>query len=452
MNTDAREEWRRRDHERREAAHKTESENDDMIAAWERALCARSLDRRLLEALALHGDPRLLGPEEPVPLGIILGPNAALGLEEGHWATKCFFPAGKADAYTCRSSLTATWWLILAGELLGLVRGRVGGDGDEMEIVDSSGHVVECFTSTEDWGVEGQEDVVTAWNVLKNAKRVPVGQPFSAFQLGVKFFGEKCRQHLSRVLTSFDLAWRNTSGTAFMALIENESALVQRAVGGVSSVQDSASEGDAWLLGQKSAQRELREALVECHFLLLKVEFEYFLCRLTNLLWEMYSGTLSLETSVEAAANALARFKVGDQERLKREKEFRKHIVGKDWETIRGNVPDTNLKRFFMWIAPTGLLLADAAGEEWAQVEAAFEVRHLIVHGNGRINAKSDKKREEKRARVLELLRQSSWATQVNGVRGGRKIRVGENDLRVTCRSMIASAEAITQAFAAYHA
>jgi hypothetical protein len=199
----------------------------------------------------------------------------------------------------------------------------------------------------------------------------------------------KCQQHLRRTELARRLALSQVApGAGFLAANRQ---LVDEALGGTSPDPLDA----------------LRSVITRTHFLLLKVEFEFFLVRMAHCVWEHHL--------VAQAPDG-----------------WKGHVLQKV-------VPSHGLGRLAQSLKiSTGVdlkhLLNKGPSPCWPQVWSAFEVRHLIEHANGKVD----------HAFLTQVVASSLWKNSSWGsvlLAEGGKVPIREEDFDATFHAMIAATD-----------
>jgi hypothetical protein len=176
---------------------------------------------------------------------------------------------------------------------------------------------------------------------------------------------------------------------------------------------------------------------IKTHFLLLKVNVEYFLSRI-------------IHSACEEHFNQL----VQNQGFVALFKDIRKDIEIPEFMAViaKGNVkeyvlsklvPPQGLDRFEVILKEgMGISLSGILGEKtWPQIYCAFELRHLIEHRNGKVDARF-------RKRVIPHWRNSSWRDIPLNI--GSAIEIRQDDFERTFESMLKAADAIAGAIRSF--
>lgn len=219
-------------------------------------------------------------------------------------------------------------------------------------------------------------------------------------------FRDKCKQHLKRA----DLARRlaltqiRSGGT----VISDNKKLVDEALGDADSNRLVAIEA----------------VIAKTHFLLLKVEFEFFLKRIIYSLWDQYFEALLQQRKVRGLSGKHTLKEFARAVACGQAKEFVLHRL----------IPHHGLDAFEKVLNDSTAISLPALfkGKDqncWCQIRSAFEVRHLIEHANGMVD-------ERFRSNVVpeKAWQKSSWGDLTLQVRD--KIPIREEDFQATFAAM----------------
>jgi hypothetical protein len=236
-----------------------------------------------------------------------------------------------------------------------------------------------------------------------------------------KRYKQECLQHLHRAELSRVLALRQVRSEAPRQ--PEDERLIQESLGG--------SDGN---VGEAVAS-----IITKTHFLLLKVEFEFFLNRMLHCVWDHHFSALlgQARPKLLSETHKLA--------------EFARAVSRGDAKgyVLRKVIPAHGL-------APLCNVLKDSTGidvpaclkgewRHWAQIRSAFEVRHLIEHANGKIDDAFLEKVEED-GPVRDSWRQSSWGNLPLQRRA--KLPIRAEDFEATLEAMLLAADRIADAVA----
>ncbi|GAA4455833.1 hypothetical protein [Novipirellula rosea] len=197
------------------------------------------------------------------------------------------------------------------------------------------------------------------------------------------YYRDKCLEHLDRVMISHACAFAAPSDVLASTL--------------------------------ENPDEEKRKQLVnDIHFVALKTNFELFLMRSLRQVWLEYLSQIPRKRPLEVMMG-----KVGA---LVTEEDIE--------EFVDGLVPQHGLQRLGRALEDvTDIKLPSVAGRLWPQIAITFGVRHLIEHGNGRV----DEKFANEQTRNWSG---SSFArSPVPG--SGEKVVLQESDVQASYQSMI---------------
>jgi hypothetical protein len=181
-------------------------------------------------------------------------------------------------------------------------------------------------------------------------------------------------------------------------------------------------------------QTAVTSVITKTHFLLLKVNFEYYLNRLVYCVWDRYFTQL-----VHQQKNRL----------LSKEYQLREFARAVAEERAKEYVTNKVIPRHGLMLLrdalekSTGIALEKVLNGRqpwyWCQIHSAFEVRHLIEHTNGRTDS-------EFMADVYTgpLWRASSWGDLALSV--GCKIEIRDGDFEKTWQAMVESVPILCEA------
>jgi hypothetical protein len=235
------------------------------------------------------------------------------------------------------------------------------------------------------------------------------------------FFASKCKQHLRRAELSRSLALRGIESEALLP--PDVEALARESLG-----------------GEKAMEREKLVALVtKTSFLLLKVEFEFFLARMARCVWESFFLALIHDKKQKALT---------DKHELR---EFA-HAAARGSATeyvVRKMVPSHGLARLLKVLRESTSvdlrgLLYKASRRHWPQIHSAFEVRHLIEHANGTVHEEF----------LSQVASEDDWKNSTWGalaLAAGQQIQIRDEDFGATLEAMLAAVDALTSALADFH-
>jgi hypothetical protein len=240
---------------------------------------------------------------------------------------------------------------------------------------------------------------------------------------GVKYseecqrYKQKCLQHLHRAELSHVLALRQVRFEA--AFQPEDERLILEARGG--------SAGD---VGDTVAS-----IITRSHFLLLKVEFEFFFSRLLHCVWDHHFTALLRQARPKllAEAHKLA--------------EFARAVARDDAKgfVLRKLIPRHGLEKMCSVLKDsTGIdapsCLSSEERRHRSQIRSAFEVRHLFEHANGRVDD-AFLERVEEGSSLGFAWRQSTWG----GLPLGRnaKVPIRGEDFEATLEAMLLAARRI---------
>jgi len=176
---------------------------------------------------------------------------------------------------------------------------------------------------------------------------------------------------------------------------------------------------------------DLLALITKTHFLLLKVNFEFFLNRLTHAVWDCHFRELIQRKKLLSERFRLEEFATAVL-----------HEAAKEY-VLDKVVPTHGLDRFVTVLAEsTGIdiqhAVASADARAWSQIHSAFEVRHLIEHTNGKVD------REFWNTVVTQpLWRNSSWGGQKIDL--GTKVEIRDQDFDQTFAAMVAATDIIAE-------
>lgn len=187
--------------------------------------------------------------------------------------------------------------------------------------------------------------------------------PTGDYKEKCRAYRDKCRQHLHRAALARNLAISQIKPGG--KVISANQKLVDESLGGKYSNEVA----------------DLEAVITKTHFLLLKVEFEFFLKRITYCLWDHHfeallqrgkARALSDRHTLEEFAGAVARGEA---------KEY----------VLRRLVPHHGLDAFEHILhdsagIPLPGLFQGEGRTSWCQIRSAFHVRHLIEHANGMVD------------------------------------------------------------------
>jgi hypothetical protein len=232
------------------------------------------------------------------------------------------------------------------------------------------------------------------------------------------FYQTKCSQHLHRARLSLRLAVDHIKSTK-------------------TNLREYREEAEkCGLTPTNILASDMISIAIKTHFLLLKVNFEFFLNHI------IYSACDQLFDHLVKRKGFVSLFK-----------DIRKDIEMADLLAViaTGNVkeyvlskvvPQQGLDRFEAIVKDgLSLSLSDILGEKaWHQIYCAFELRHLIEHQNGRIDSRFKRK-------VNPHWRKSSWQDVPLDV--GAAIKIREVDFEQTFEAMLSGVDAIGGAITA---
>src|SRR5208282_3593560 len=177
---------------------------------------------------------------------------------------------------------------------------------------------------------------------------------------------------------------------------------------------------------------ELASLAVKTHFLLLKVNFEFFLNRVIYWACDLHFAHLVNEKGFRKLLT-----------------DFKKTLAIQDFVTeIAQNsgkeyvldkvVPPQGLNRFELILeSGFGISMADVVGEnDHGQICFAFEVRHLIEHRNGKVDAQFKEK-------VGRYWTKSSWRDA--SLNKGDEIEIRQVDFDATFAAMLHGVHTIAE-------
>jgi hypothetical protein len=229
----------------------------------------------------------------------------------------------------------------------------------------------------------------------------------------LRYYGKKCEQHLSRVRLSHLLALRGA---------HIDAPAPDSGVDKLTRAAFDDSESD--LLNTK-----LRRELHELHLMSLKSDFELYLNRVLTVLWTAHFAILVPKArSQQVALRDIGEAAVQGISVL----EF----------AIERILPTHGLNALADALTnATDIRLPDAAGafSQWSQIRVAFEVRHLVEHRDGKVDA-------DFRKHVDQFWANSTWGKRDPAVASVGKIVVEEQDVVDTYGAMCNATQRLTDA------
>jgi hypothetical protein len=228
-----------------------------------------------------------------------------------------------------------------------------------------------------------------------------------------QLYRDKCRQHLYRASLARSLALSQIR-TGGAAALDNQKLVLE-------------SLGDAY----RNQPADLDAVITKTNFLVLKIEFEFFLKRMTYCLWDYHFEMLIRQGKVRGLSGKHTLKEFAGAIATGRGKEFILHRL----------IPQHGLERFERALKDsTGISLPGLfSGKDqflWCQIRSAFQLRHLIEHANGKVD-------EAYKSKVVceKDWQKSSWGQLPLNV--GDKIPIREDDFEATFATMDQAAQVI---------
>ena len=229
----------------------------------------------------------------------------------------------------------------------------------------------------------------------------------------------KCSQHLNRVRLSHLLA---------LKALENEKPLVD------TDYQDLVLASFADMPWPKTLAK-MHSALHKQHLVSLKINFELFLDRLLTTVWSFNFAELAAKVSRKEEEVPLHELAESIVRAGESNVDMRDFVIGRI-------VPEHGLHKFEEKLKDaTKVRLRDILYAKnrhyWPQILTAFEIRHLVEHRDGWVNAKF-------RENVKDVWSNSSWGERLS-LDGLHKVPVEEVDVIKTHDAMLNSVDIITE-------
>lgn len=234
----------------------------------------------------------------------------------------------------------------------------------------------------------------------------------------LRYYGEKCAQHLNRGRLSHVLALRGVclDAPSLQSKFQN-------------LIRASYDEIKQDLLDGK-----LRHGLHELHLVSLKADFELYLNRVLTVLWTAHFDRLAQnapkrpDVSLRDIADATIQ-----------------GATARDF-VIEAVVPAHGLAALTDAVeqatgisVPKDLIRTDFEYSQWSQIRVAFEVRHLIEHRDGKVDCKF-------REHVEGFWDKSTWGKRDVEVTNLQKVTVEEEDVVSTHSAMCKASRVLTDA------
>jgi hypothetical protein len=193
--------------------------------------------------------------------------------------------------------------------------------------------------------------------------------------------------------------------------------------------------------GSEMNAEKVCEILHEAHLLSLKANFELFLNRLLSTVWTFHFSELAPDipddekVALSELAAALVQFPESSAD-------VRDFLI--DTVVPRHGLGElvTELEKAIAPEKPKRTRLTDVLNQKafhlWPQINAAFEVRHLVEHRDGKVD-------ERFRAKVRGLWANSSWGTRQN-LEDLEKVVIEEEDIDKTYTAMLNATDLLTEA------
>ena len=162
------------------------------------------------------------------------------------------------------------------------------------------------------------------------------------------YYGDKCLEHLDRVMISHACAIATPADSVTTAL----------------EIPD---------------EQKRKQLVNDIHFVALKTNFELFLMRSLRHVWLEYFEKIPHRRPIEVLIEKPGRLTSQDNLEV----------------FVDSIVPQHGLKRLGEALEEVaGLKLPSVAGRNWPQIAITFGIRHLIEHGNGRVDQKFQREQE----------------------------------------------------------
>jgi hypothetical protein len=229
------------------------------------------------------------------------------------------------------------------------------------------------------------------------------------------FYQQKCVQHLHRARLSLRLAVDHIRSAS-------------------TNLEDYRDEAEQCGLSPTNVfVTDMASIAIKTHFLLLKVNFEYYLNRIILCACDRHFGRLVHNAGFIGLVKEVRKdLDIGDLISAIAREEVKDYVLTKV-------VPPQGLDRFEA-ILNNGMniSLPDVIGKHyWGQIFCAFELRHLIEHRNGKVDPRFLK-------RVAGHWRTSSWAD--TDLAEGKTVEIRQRDFDRTFDAMLISVNAIAAA------
>jgi hypothetical protein len=195
---------------------------------------------------------------------------------------------------------------------------------------------------------------------------------------------------------------------------------------------------------------KIDSTVTSSQFLLLKVNFEYFLNRLITHCWQTYFTEVvqavqeqkNLHEYVKDCPHNESVYTPQNDGVLVTELIDREILLEKA-------IPQQDLERLSRCLCDvTKRSLAECiAGWQWPQIYWAFKVRHLIEHTNGKVDDKFQKSLNKWKP----LTRECSWHDSLRDVKVGDKVPIRQEDFDKTYDALLYAVDAVTKVMEEYN-